>query len=93
MKKISINEVRSILANMGNTYVSTLSNKELNSALLQDDLGLTDYEITELLQKLEQKGRFFIAKPAESFLKNTTSIPVYLLRRICNDYVYESKPC
>lgn len=93
MKKITINCVRTVLANMGNTYVSTLSNEELNSAILQDDLGLPDYEIIELVEKLEKEGRFFIAKPARDFLKNTTSIPVYLLRRICNDYVYESKPC
>ena len=93
MKKITIEDVRNILANQGNMYVSTLTNEELNQAILQDDLGLQDYEIIELMQQLEVKGRFFFAKPAETFLKNTSSIPVYLLRRICNDYTVESKPC
>lgn len=93
MKKIAIEDVRKSLANMGNTYVSLLTDEELDSALLQDDLGLEDYEVADLIERLEKVGAFFIAEVAENFLKNTTSVPIYLLRRICNDYVYESKPC
>ena len=93
MKNIKIDDVRNLLANMGNTYVGLLTNEELSSALLQDDLGLEDYEVAELVENLEKVGRFFIAKPARDFLKNTSSVSVALLRRICNDYVYDSKPC
>ena len=93
MKKISIDDVRRSLTNMGNTYVATLTNEELSSANLQDDLGLEEFEIRELIKKLEAAGHFFIAKPALQFLDNLSSISVRLLRRICNDYLLESKPC
>ena len=93
MNCITTSVVRNLLANMGNSYVGTLTDEELSSALLQDDLGLEDYEVAELVENLEKVGRFFIAKPARDFLKNTSSVSVALLRRICNDYVYESKPC
>ena len=93
MNCITTSVVRNLLANMGNSYVGTLTDEELSSALLQDDLGLEDYEVAELVENLEKVGRFFIAKPARDFLKNTSSVSVALLRRICNDYVYDSKPC
>ena len=93
MNCITTSVVRNLLANMGNSYVGTLTDEELSSALLQDDLGLEDYEVAELVENLEKVGRFFIAKPASDFLKNTSSVSVALLRRICNDYVYDSKPC
>ena len=93
MTQIRINDVRTVLANMGNTYVNSLTNEELNKAILQDYLGLQDHEVVELLEELEKNGRFFIEKPAQIFLKNTNSIPVYLLRQICKDYASESKPC
>ena len=93
MKKISIDCVRTVLANMGNTYVNLLTNEELDYALLEDDLGVSDEEKIELVEKLEIAGEFFIVEPARDFLKNTTSVPIYLLRHICNDYVVESKPC
>ena len=93
MNCITTSVVRNLLANMGNSYVGTLTDEELSSALLQDDLGLEDYEVAELVENLEKVGRFFIAKPARDFLKNTSSVSVALLRRICDDYVYESKPC
>ena len=92
-KKLFLEDVRNILTNMGNTYVSTLSNEELSSAILQDDLGLEDYEVTELVEKIEKAGGFFIAEPALRFLKKQRSLPVYLLSRICEDYTVETKPC
>ena len=93
MKKITLNDVRKCLQDMGNTYVSLLTNEELSSAVLQDDLGLEDYEIIELIEKLEAKGHFFIAEPASDFLRRQNSIPVYLLNCICNEYVYDVKQC
>lgn len=93
MKRITINDVRNALANMGNTYVRTLTNEELSSASLQDDLGMEETEIDELIAKLEAAGHFFITKPALQFLETLSSISVRLLRRICNNYVLEFKPC
>ncbi len=88
MKKITIDDVRNSLANMGNTYVATLTNEELSSASLQDDLGLEDFEIDELIGKLEAAGHFLIAKPALQFFDRLNSVSVRLLRRICNKYMF-----
>ena len=92
MKKIMVNDVRTVLANMKNANVSTLTDEELSYAILQDDLGMEDYEIVELVQELEKVGHFFIVDPAVNFLKKQQSVSVELLRRICNEYAVETKP-
>jgi len=93
MRKIELKDVRKILTDMGNTYVSLLTDEELSEALLQDDLGLKEEEIDELVVKLEELGCFFVVEPVKQFLQRENSIPVYLLSRICEDYTVETKPC
>lgn len=93
MKNISIENVRMALSNMGNLYVNTLSDEELNSAILQDDLGLQEHEMPELIKNLENFGRFFILEPAKSFLKDTSAITVRLFKRVCNDNIGEYQMC
>ena len=92
MKKVLLKDVRIILTDMGNTYVSQLTDEELSEAILQDDLGLEEEEINELVAKLEKRGCFFIVEAAKQFLQRQNSIPVYLLSRICEDYTVETKP-
>lgn len=92
MKKIMLEDVRKVLTDMGNLYVSLLTDEELSEALLQDDLGLKEEEIIELVVKLEELGCFFVIEPVKQFLQRENFIPVYLLRRICDDYTVETKP-
>lgn len=91
MQKITIDVVRNVLMDMGNDYVSTLTNEELFQASLQDDLGLKDYEIDELIDKLENTCCCFFYKPAVRFLKKTCSLPISLLNLVCNNYALETK--
>jgi hypothetical protein len=89
MNNISIKNVRMALSNMGNLYVNTLSDEELNSAILQDDLGLQEHELPELIKNLENFGRFFILEPAKSFLRDSSTVTVRRFKRVCNKYISE----
>ena len=93
MKKITVKDVRTVLVNMGNTSIGQLTDEELSSAILQDDLGMEDNEIFELVAQLEKIGGFYFIDVANDFLQRTRSISVNLLRYICNHYVCETKPC
>ena len=91
MQRITVENVRTALQDMKNTYVNALTNDELRKASLQDDLGLDERDFAAFVAKLENENGYFIDPIAVYNLGDELTVTVKRFMRVGNAYLSEAR--